>query len=268
MKPPGAIIRGKLSAAITEEGIGANKPEGKKDKDQMKEKLLKILALINKTSEDAPLTDQLKDAIKDFDVQKAIDTLQAEARRKAEKDTATAKASLEELQTKYDELKAEKESSKTDMQKLADQVKDLQGKFTAAEKEAKQLKADNAKAERASTLRKIADTHGIVFADGLNKTLLQRGFEEQFDALSDEDLANEETVSKVVESFRAANPAALKAPDAPGGNTPPGNPRLPHSGPNPYAKETENLTRQLEIEASNPTLAKSLQAAAGVEINS
>lgn len=45
----------------------------------------------------------------------------------------------------------------------------------------------------------------------------------------------------------------------------PNGPNQPHTGPNPWAKETLNLTKQAELLKSNPAQAEQLKAAAGVK---
>lgn len=219
-------------------------------------------ALMRKLLAGEELSDQDKADLAAFDFEKALNAAQADARRKAEKDAAEAKANADALAKKVKEQEDQRNASKSESEKLVDQIKGLTARLDAADAETKRLKDEGAKQARNAKIRELAEKHGIKFIPGLDHKLLMQGFEATLSALQTEDLENEVTVKPLIETFRAANAAAIVAPNAPGVGQPP---RRGTTGriANPWAKESFNLTEAIRLENENPTLAASLKEAAG-----
>jgi len=74
------------------------------------------------------------------------------------------------------------------------------------------------------------------------------------------------TVADLLSELREKRPALFKAEEKRGMGLQPGGGGGGNSGTvNPWAKDTRNITQQMQLEISNPTLAASLKAAAGVK---
>jgi len=116
--------------------------------------------------------------------------------------------------------------------------KDLTAKFEASQKEA-------------STLRKKAEVSELLKKAGLKDKAMNLV---QLDA---ENL--DEAVKKIAEEY-----PELKVNFNLGGGSNPGNFNN-SSMPNPYKKETLNLTKQMQLEQNNPTLAEKFKAEAGLK---
>jgi len=219
-------------------------------------------ALMKKLLAGEELPEQDKADLASFDFEKALNSAQAEARRKAEKDAAESKAAADAALKKVQDYEARQNASKSESDKLVDQIKALTQRLDPADAETKRLKDESAKQARSAKIRELAEKHGVKFIPGLDHKLLMQGFEASLSALPPEDLENEATVKPLIETFRAANAAAIEAPSAPGVGTPPRKGAVGRIA-NPWAKDSFNLTEAIRLESENPALAASLKEAAG-----
>jgi hypothetical protein len=152
-------------------------------------------------------------------------------RDKQLKDLQTKAAGNEELQAEITRLQQENENTRTDYeQKLQAREFDF-----ALESALRDAKAKNPKAVKA-----LINMEAIKLADG--KLV---GLEEQLKALRESD-------------------DYLFVPDGLKGKTPPGTPPNPsgYEKPNPFSRDTLNLTEQGRLLREDPDLAKQLQAQA------
>jgi membrane protein involved in colicin uptake len=226
--------------------------------------LQKYFELVAKMLKGEELTEEEKTALKAFDTAKAIDSAQAEARRKAEKDAAEANAKAEDALKKVKEYEEKNNAAKSDTEKLADQIKSLTERLNQSDAKSKKLEEEAARAARKEKVREIAAKYGVKFVEGIDHKLLFHGFEAALSALKTEELDNEATVKPLVDVFRQTNAAAIVAPDTPGTGDP-SKRGATGTGKNPWTKEHFNLTEQLQIIKTNPALAASLKQAAGVK---
>lgn len=180
----------------------------------------------------ADTTAEFKDHIKKLNEENA-------AKRIDLKDTKKLKEILAEaLGFKPEDVK-ETDVLAAKITEIANANKELTAKFEAAQKEATAYKK---KAQVTELLKKA----------GLKDKALNLV---QLDA---ENL--EEVVKKIAEEY----PELKENFNLGGGGGNPGNFNN-SSMPNPYKKETLNLTKQMQLEQSNPTLAEKFKAEAGVK---
>lgn len=219
-------------------------------------------ALMKKLLAGEELSEQEKTDLATFDFDKALNSAQAEARRKAEKDALEAKTAADAAIKKIQDYEARQNASKSESEKLVDQIKALTQRLDSADAETKRLKEESAAQARSAKIRELAEKHGVKFIPGLDHKLLMQGFEASLSALQTEELENEASVKPLIETFRAVNAAAIVAPDAPGVGAPPRKGTLGRIA-NPWAKDSFNLTEAIRLETENPVLAASLKQAAG-----
>lgn len=180
----------------------------------------------------AATTAEFKDHIKKLNEENA-------AKRIDLKDTKKLKEILAEaLGFKPEEVK-ETDVLNSKITEIVNANKELTAKFEAAQKEA-------------ATYKKKAQVTELLKKAGLKDKALNLV---QLDA---ENL--EEAVKKIAEEY----PELKENFNLGGGGGNPGNFNNP-SMPNPYKKETLNLTKQMQLEQSNPTLAEKFKAEAGVK---
>lgn len=219
-------------------------------------------ALMKKLLAGEEISEQEKTDLATFDFDKALNSAQAEARRKAEKEALEAKTAADAAIKKIQDYEAQQNASKSESEKLVDQIKALTQRLDSADAETKRLKEESAAQARSAKIRELAEKHGVKFIPGLDHKLLMQGFEASLSALQTEELENEASVKPLIETFRAVNAAAIVAPDAPGVGAPPRKGTLGRIA-NPWAKDSFNLTEAIRLETENPALAASLKQAAG-----
>lgn len=217
-----------------------------------------IKTILAKIAKGENLTDAEKEFVGKFDLQAQLDTAAAGARKKADGEAKTAKDALAALQAEFDAFKAEHDPAKgqSEITKLTERIGKLEKAKADAEAKATAL-------ERTGKIRALAKEAGIVAAKGVDAASLDLLVDNLMGSI---DLDDADAVKAAFDGFKGKN-AGLIAAETTGGAGHKGAPGAgAYSGPNPFAKETFNLTKQCELIRDNPTQAKSLAAAAGVTI--
>ena len=180
-------------------------------------------AIIQKALRGEALTDEEKTAVKDFDFGKYLDGAQAEARRKAEAAAESERKAREALEAEKAKLEAalngEKAGKKSEVEKLQDSIRELSGKFEAAQKKADELTAAQARAQRSAKVQDLAKKFGVSFIDGVDSKILAGALEGSLASV--ENLDDENLVKPLVESFKSANKAVIRDTSGGGSGTPP-----------------------------------------------
>lgn len=139
-------------------------------------------------------------------------------------------------------------------------------KLTAAElKEIEDAEKEKDLAEREAAVK--AAENKLYAVKAIKKAGLDDGSETALDILSLVNASDEATIDTNIKALKALVDKLVKAEVE---KTFKGNGRNPEKGAaggaddNPYMAKTFNLTKQMELEATNPELAKKLKAAAGV----
>lgn len=221
-----------------------------------------ILAKINKGED---LSDEEKGYLAKFSYDDEINAAAAAARRKAEGERDAAKAELDKLKSEADAKAKADEAAKaaklTDEQKQAAKFKALEDKVAQLEKDKAESDARAAALKRSRDIDALREKAGIQFAANIDPAITSAAFAKAFDGL--DDLADEKEVAARVARFREAN-LGLIADNTGRGSGLNGKPAGGGADEkNPWSKGSENITRQAEIELSNPSLAAELKAAAG-----
>lgn len=169
------------------------------------------------------------------------------------------------LQSRLDKAMAKERKEKADLQRRLERLQ--QTKLT--DDEMKQVEIEEK--ERAIVEREmaIADKENRLYAV---KAIKEAGLDDGSDislSLVDFVMGEDETeINAKIKSFKAlfnkAVTAEINKRFKENGYTPQKGDSL-NGGKNPYAKEQFSLTEQMQLEISNPELAKQLQAAAGVK---
>lgn len=154
-----------------------------------------------------------------------------------------------------------------DNKKLRDELEKLRKeKLTAAElKELEDAEKEKDLAEREAAVK--AAENKLYAVKAIKKAGLDDGSETALDILSLVNASDEESIDSNIKALKALVDKLVKAEVE---KTFKSNGRNPEKGTggdntdNPYAEKTFNLTKQMELEATNPELAKKLKAAAGV----
>ena len=223
-----------------------------------------VLAKINKAE---TLTDEEKAYLSKFDYDAELNAAAAAARRKAEGDRDALKTELDKLNAAAAEkAKADAEAKKASMtaaEKQAADFKALQAKVAQLEKDKAEEAKRAAALQREQDIVRLREKAGIQFAANIDPAITGSAFARAFDGL--DDLTNEQEVASRIKRFKDANLGLIADNTGRGsglGGSPAGDALAKN---NPWAKETENITKQAEIELSNPSLAAELKAAAGYE---
>ena len=201
--------------------------------------------LISRLLAGETLTDEEKAKLQAFDLDKVVNDAAASARRKAEQQAETLKQQLEEM-------KNQSSGHASETEKLIKRVENLEKAKAAAEAETKSLR-------RNASLEALRAKAGIKFIDGVDPKLLTAAFAQAFDGV--EDLDDETVTSELIKTWSNTN-RALIVDQSGYGSGQNSTPKRDQSMENPYSSKTFNLTKQIELEASNPTLAASLKASA------
>ena len=178
----------------------------------------------------------------------------ADAAAKAEEEKLKAAGNFDKL------LEARTTAMKTDYdKKLADET----AKATVASKKLEQVLINDAistaalaKGIKSSALPDVKNRGKVVFKlDGDKVVAIGDDGQPRFDTTG-----QPMTIEKWMDAL--ATEAGHLFEDNKGGGTPPGGTGRPMTGVNPYKAATRNLTLQAQMERTNPTLAKQIQAAA------
>lgn len=209
-----------------------------------------IQAILAKLAKGETLTDAEAKTLQEFDLQKAIDGAAKAARTEAEAKTAKAQEELDKLKTKVgdltEQLKTKDDSSKTELQKAQDQIKELNGKFAEMQKKAQEQEAAAAALTRKQNLRQIREKAGIKFAEGIDPEILEDSFSRNFDGI--EDLSDEAVIQEKVSTWTARNKGAIL--DTSGHGTGGAHPNQQHQ---PSAVSTADRAKQLREERQQTT---------------
>ena len=219
---------------------------------------MKLTDILAKIAKGETLTDEEKTFAGSFDLQAELNTAAAAARKKADGEAKAAKDALAKLQGEFDDFKAQNDPAKNQGEnaKLLARIEKLEAAKKAAEDKV-------ALTERTAKVRALAKEAGIVAAKGVDASTLDLLVDNLMGSI---DLDDADAVKAAFDGFKGKN-AGLIAAETTGGAGQKGAPGAgAYSGPNPFAKETLNLTKQCELIRDNPTQAKSLAAAAGVTI--
>lgn len=222
----------------------------------------KILAKVAKGEE---LTEAEKTFLSTYDPEKATNDAAAAARRKAEEELKRVQTKLDELTAESDAVKKkaeeEKKNGMTESEKLTAQLKALTDKVTAAEAKTAAAEAKANATLRSQTIRLRAKEAGIVLAPKTVNEDLFFGMLES--SLKDIDISDADKLGESLKAFKASNAGIISAGGAGGaGNV--GSPGSLSTDKNPWSKDSFNLTKQIELETTNPEQAKACKAAAGV----
>ena len=219
---------------------------------------MKLTEILAKVAKGDALSDEEKKFIGEYDEQKILDAAAANARKKAEKDAKDAKDALEKLQGEFDEFKAQNDPAKkqTELDKALARISKL-------EQANKEKEAQIAARDRTARIRSLAKEAGITPAKGVSS--------ESIDLLVDSlmanvDLDDADAVKAAIDGFKAANAGLIAAATvsgvgvkgSPGGSV--------HTGRNPFAKDSFNLTEQMQLLSQNPAEARRLATEAGVDL--
>lgn len=209
-----------------------------------------IQAILAKLAKGETLTEAEAKTLQEFDLQKAIDGAAKAARTEAEAKTAKAQEELDKLKTKVgdltEQLKTKDDSSKTELQKAQDQIKELNGKFAEMQKKAQEQEAAAAALTRKQNLRQIREKAGIKFAEGIDPEILEDSFSRNFDGI--EDLSDEAVIQEKVSTWTARNKGAIL--DTSGHGTGGAHPNQQHQ---PSAVSTADRAKQLREERQQTT---------------
>lgn len=220
---------------------------------------MKLADILTKVVKGDALTDEEKKFVEEFDEQKNLDAAAANARKKAEKEAADAKAALERLQGEFDEFKAANDPGKkqTEVEKLTTRIAKLEKAKADAE-------AQIAARDRTARIRALAKEAGINPAKGVSSDTIDLLVD---NLMAEVDIEDADAVKAAFDGFKSSN-AGLIAANTVGGVGVKGVPgSSAHSGPNPFKPETANLSEQMNLLTNNPAEAQRLAAEAGVKLS-
>ena len=215
---------------------------------------MQLKDILAKIGRGETLNDEERAFAGSFDLQKQLDATASSSRKRAEEAEKAAKDALAKLQAEFDDYKAENDPSKklTEIQKLTARIEKIEAARKAAEDKL-------AAAERTSRVRALAKEAGINPAKGIDSKTIDLLVD---NLMSGVDLEDGDAVKAAFDGFKASN-AGLIAAAGIGGAGQKGAPGgAAFTGSNPFAKETFNLTGQMELKATNPALAAQLQESA------
>lgn len=216
---------------------------------------MKLADILTKVVKGDALTDEEKKFVEEFDEQKNLDAAAANARKKAEKEAADAKAALEKLQGEFDEFKSQNDPAKkqTELDKALARIAKLEQ--ANKDKDAK-IAAD----ARTARVRSLAKEAGINPAKGVSSDTIDLLVD---NLMAKVDIDDADAVKAALDGFKSSN-AGLIAANTVGGVGNKGQPASvsDYAGKNPFAKDSFNLTEQLKLRIEHPETASALEAAA------
>ena len=227
-----------------------------------------IKEVLAKVAKGETLTEEEKSVLSAYDPDKAANDAAAAARRKAEQEASDAKAELKKLQDTADAAKKAQDdankANQTEAQRKEAEFKALQTQVAELTKSKTEAETKAATAIRSQLIRDKAKAAGIVLAP---KTVSEQLYFQLMEAtLTGVDVSDETALAAALEKFKTENPGVIAAPGS-GSGVKTGDPSSPTGGKNPWAKGSENLTEQMAIYAKDPSAAKGLAAAAGVQLD-
>ena len=219
-----------------------------------------INAVIGKLLKGESLTDAEKDFAEKFDIEKVQNDKAAAARRDAVAKTLEAVSRIKELEAELKEAKeaaaSKTQSSDATVRAIQKELAELKKKHEDTENRERALLRKNTIANRAAEL-------GIVAANGVRSELFSQMIEQ---AVGEVDVTNKDALDGVLNSFKTDNPALILAGGKGGSGIQGGNAGNGHyTGSNPFSRKSFSLDKQIEIDTTNPELAKRLKAEADAE---
>jgi len=210
---------------------------------------MKIKDILSKVIKGEALTDAEKQFLTAYDEDKAVN----ETRTELEKKLKAAEDKAKELEAEAGKAKGA-DATVQALQKKVDDLLKKNADVEAKEKSRSRMDAIKAKASE----------KGVSPLDGFS----EKTFEALLDrAIGEVDVSNATALDAAIEAFKTENAVLIKAQS---GTTTAvkGNPNpAPSAGPNPFKKDSFNLTKQIELATANPTEAKRLATEAGVTID-
>lgn len=165
-----------------------------------------IIEILTKVRKGEQLTADEQAFVGSYDHQKELDSSAAAARKKAEadaakvaQDLATAQQQLKEAQAKLADADGK---GKSETQKLSEQIAALQ-------KQVQEGSAERAKLVRQQKLDDVFRGTGLQFVKEVDGSIMRGALLREFEGLSDEELANADKVTPIVNTFRARNKAVI-----------------------------------------------------------
>ena len=210
--------------------------------------------ILAKIAKGETLTDAEKDQLGKFDLQAELDKAASGARKKAEADAKAAKDALETLKGEFDAFKAANDPAKkqTETEKLMKRIEKLEADKKAADDRSAAL-------ERTAKVRQLAKDAGINPAKGVDSKTIDL----LVDNLTRElDLDDADAVKAAFDGFKTANAALIAANTIGGPGQKGASGTGVFGGKNPFAKETFNLSEQLQLKSTDPAKYAELKAAA------
>lgn len=226
-----------------------------KDKDNME----KIHELLKRLSESTALAPEDRQILADFDLDAAINKASSTARKKAESEAARLKAALETAKLEADEARRGSEAGEAS---LKAQIDKLTRSFNALKAEADEAKARAEALRRESAIVSFAEKHGVKAPQGVSGDAVLKLYKL---ALADVDVDDADAMGEATKAFKEANPALIAAAGkaAPAAGSPV---RSGAPSANPFARDSWNVTRQVQMMASSPAQAQALAAEAGIKL--
>jgi len=217
---------------------------------------MELKDILAKIAKGEALTDEEKRFAGEFNLQTVLDSAASAARKKAEAEAKAAKDALAKVQGDFDAFKEanDPDKGKSELAKLTARLEKLEAARKAAEDKASAL-------ERTARIRALAREAGVNPAKGVDSKTIDLLVDH---LMAEVDLDDADAVKTAFDGFKAAN-AGLIAANTVGGAGIKGTPGGGYTGPNPFSQKTFNLTKQLELQATQPEVAKSLEAAAAAE---
>lgn len=232
---------------------------------ERKTKTMNIKDILAKLIKKEDLTDEEKAFVDKFDLQAELDRAAAAARKKSEADTKTAKAEAETLKAQIAELTQQLEEKGAAGKKADSELQKLLKKVEALEKKNSENEAKLAASARMDAIVELAKANGIKPAEGISGSSLEKLLDL---AVGQTDVTDEDAMKAVFDAFKAENPSMIAAAVKGGATVKGKQADNSFAGvPNPWKKESLNLTKQIEISMKNPELANTMKSEAGVADN-
>lgn len=212
--------------------------------------------VLAKVAKGEALTDDEKDFVAKFDLDKATNDAAKAARKSAEAEAAKLKADLAEKEKALASAEEEKGKGSSEYAKLSKKLDEFQKKYEASE-------AKLAAKAREESISAIAESNGCKAAKGISSSTFKLLIENSLNGI---DLTDNDAVKAAIGKFKAENAALIDAGGT-GGASVGGKPHAASQRPaiNPYLATKNappNLTEQFKLEASDPAMAKTLKAEA------
>jgi len=219
---------------------------------------MKLTEILAKVAKGETLTDEEMAFAGAYNPQTDIDAAAASARKRADAEAKAAKEALAKLQGEFDDFRSANDPARNqgETAKLLARIEKLE----AAKKAAEDAKAAM---ERTARVRALAKEAGITAAKGVDASTIDLLVDNLMGGI---DIDDADAVKSAFDAFKGRN-AGLIAADTMGGAGQRGVPGAgAFAGQNPFARETFNLTEQMNLLNTNPQLARQLAESSGVQL--